>query len=61
MRLFRIYKTRTHVYVQHYQQTLFGMMWHALISFPIECESECKEVVRLLNKCSKKSQDNDTG
>ncbi|MBQ9821872.1 MAG: hypothetical protein IJM58_07085 [Muribaculaceae bacterium] len=60
MRRFRIYKANATIYIQEYQQTLFGMMWHVLVSFPMECETECKAVVKLLNKCNEKSQDNDT-
>lgn len=61
MRQFRLYKRGNAVYIQEYKPTLFGMMWSCVHTFTLECEAECREVVRLLNKCKEKSQDNDTG
>lgn len=60
MRRFRLFKTKEFAYIQEYQHTLFGMQWHCVVYFPITCEHECKAVVRLLNECNDKSQDNDT-
>ncbi len=57
MRYFRVVKSHERVYIQHYQPTLFGNKWVTLWQFISDCESDCREIVRLLNKCNEKSQD----
>ncbi len=61
MRNYRLYKRGNAVYIQEYKPSLFGMMWNCVHTFTLDCEEECREIVKLLNKCKEKSQDNDKG